>query len=635
MKKIVTIVSIFILALVFLSCGSGNETTSLLNYGESENLDPNINSWEQINPDDEDIEIDWWVDATNWDFYQISDLIYRNTGVKINFTTALNSDGSELSTMIAGGRLPDVITITDYSTRVQLAEEGYVYSLSKLSEYYAPSLLTRMSDELVNYYAGSDGDVYGLANNFYNDEDIQEFADTGGSILPNYAVVVREDYLNAYLDYKHSEDPSFDEDLETTTPSGFIEMCNWVKDHYELSNANPTVVLSEFLSLASNGSISTALSGLMEYFSVPKEDSQGNLVYEYATDEFQEVLLFLNQLYNDKLIISSNFGYSSSNIITNIKNGSPFAIIGAIQNYSMGFANRSAAGYDMGTSEFSESNEYVPIVITNEAGDAPILLDLSGRGLRVSMITNNCERVDRVIKVFDYLVSEEGQRDSYYGEVEGQYFNYVVEPGETQTITVNGVIKEHTYKYGLIEWTEAAKDLLGATNNSGWYNAGIKQISILQNPLYVSMTSLNKSEMDTFQFYIRYKQKAALIPYTYSRLAFKYPIDTSDFNLYNDMTDLQADLEKVWIDFLPTIIMASNPETAIALYNQALAKAKGKGYEEWLDFQNESYQAYKTSMGIEYGWAKNDPNYIQPEVKLLGFYEEYYIEIPDYISISE
>lgn len=635
MRKIITLYILIGMLCILVACTDVFQSNSELDYGVKQNLDPNINSWEQIDPDDEDVSIDWWVDATSWDFYQTASLIYKRTGVNINFTTALNADGTELSTMIAGNRLPDIITITDYSTRVQLAEEGYVYSISKLADYYAPSLLKHLSDELVNYYKATDGEVYGLANNFYNDDDISEYEALGESILPNYAVVVRKDYLNAYLQYKKSNDSNFNEDEYTTTPSGFLEMAIWVKQHFGISNATPTVVLSEFMAKASNGSISTALSTLMEYFSVPKEDSSGNLVYEYATEEFKEVLLFLNEMYRNNLIISNNFGYSAANIITNIKNGTPFAVIGATQNYSLGFSSRSAAGYSTGTQTFSDSNEYVPIVITNSKGDAPVLLDLSGRGLRVSMITNNARRVDRIIKVFDYLMSEQGQRELYYGEVEGQYYNFVVRPGETKTITVNGQTIDHTYTFGQIEWTEAAKSLLGAPSGSSWYNAGLKQISLLQNPMYVALTSLHGAEMDTFQFYVRYNQKAALIPYSYSRLPFRYPIVSTSQREYNEMIDLQADLEKVWIDYLPSIIMSSSREMAEGLYETALQRAVNKGYEEWLAFQNISYLANKQAMGITFGWIKNNPSYVAPEIRLQGYYEQYNKAIPDYINISE
>ena len=71
-------------------------------------------SWLQIDPDDEDVNIRWWVDSTNWDFYQIADLVYKRTGVRIKFEKALTTDGQELATMISG-TLPDVITITDFS----------------------------------------------------------------------------------------------------------------------------------------------------------------------------------------------------------------------------------------------------------------------------------------------------------------------------------------------------------------------------------------------------------------------------------------------------------------------------------------------------------------------------------------
>ena len=149
-------------------------------------------SWLQIDPDDEDVNIRWWVDSTNWDFYQIADLVYKRTGVRIKFEKALTTDGQELATMISG-TLPDVITITDFSTRIQLAEESYVYAIDRLAESYAPSLLKRLPAELKSYYAGSDGHCYGVANNFYADADIEEYEQTGNSQLPNLAIEVRKD----------------------------------------------------------------------------------------------------------------------------------------------------------------------------------------------------------------------------------------------------------------------------------------------------------------------------------------------------------------------------------------------------------------------------------------------------------
>ena len=638
-KRLILMILMVFMGFTLVSLTGCGKATTTLNYNRYTNTIPKtdasgevIDSWLLVDPDDEDVEIRWWVDA-NWDFYQLADLIYKRTGVKIKFETALKSDGTELSTMIAG-KMPDVITITDYSTRVQLAEEGYVYSIDKLAESYAPSLLTRLSSELMNYYSGSDGHIYGLANNFYNDADIAEYSELDGHVLSNYAVVVRKDMINAYLAHMRETNPSFNEN-SITTPAEFMKMALWVKEAYNLKNDNPTVLLSEFPTKASNGSISTSLSALMEFFNVPKEDKDGNLLYEYAQDEFKEVVTFLNDLFTKHLMVSGNFAYTANDIISHIKNGRPFAVIGAIQNYSKGFAGYSAKGYNPETREFSDDHEYIPIILTNSNGDAPLLGDMTGRGLRVSMITKDAKREDRIIKVFDYLVSEQGQRECYYGAIEGEYYNYVIRPGEKRTITVNGKEVEHTYTYGQIEWTDRAKELLGAPNGSGWYNAGIKQISLLQNPMYVMLSSVHGAEMDTYQFYTRFNQKCALIPYTYSKLGFKYNVDTSNKEYYNQMADLQATLEETWILDLPQIIMAENNEAALKKYESTLRKAKNKGYEIWLEFQNASFQANKTAMGIKYAYPLNDPSYVAPEVRLFGFYDEYKKPVPSYIAINE
>lgn len=179
-------------------------------------------------------------------------------------------------------------------------------------------------------------------------------------------------------------------------------------------------------------------------------------------------------------------------------------------------------GYDADTGKFDDAYEYVPVVVTNGAGDAPVLLDLGGKGYRTSMITTNCARPDRVIKMFDYLMSEQGQAECYYGE-EGKTFRYVVKPGETVEVTKpDGSTASQVSTYGKIEWTDSAKEMLGSTANT-WYGAGLKQISLLQNPMYVMMTSLYSAEMDTYQFYWPLCDEGASDPLYVSPLYLQIP----------------------------------------------------------------------------------------------------------------
>ena len=73
--------------------------------------DPDVDSWEQVDPGDEDVSIKWFLDYSQSD-QNLSDLIYKRTGVRVQFQYAMTDDHSELNTMISGGgRLPDVISI--------------------------------------------------------------------------------------------------------------------------------------------------------------------------------------------------------------------------------------------------------------------------------------------------------------------------------------------------------------------------------------------------------------------------------------------------------------------------------------------------------------------------------------------
>lgn len=629
MKRIVVVVISLIMVVSavagFAGCGNFDLGGGDLLYDRyPTDYDPDIDSWEQIDPDDEDVEITWFTNYTYTD--RISDLIYKRTGVKVKFQSAMTADNTELNTMIAGGKLPDVITLGDLSTRVQLAEEGYCYAIDELAKSYAPSLLKRISPEHLDYYSASDGHTYGLASNFYNDADIAEYEDEiGGHQYCNYDVLVRRDYLNAYLQYKGD---SFNADTDLTKPDGFIEMCKWIKSTYKLADFNPTVCLSPFSLTATNDCFSYSLSALMEMFCVPYEDADGNYVYQYDTEGFVEVIKFLNELYTNHLVNSSNFSYTREDIGTQILNGNPAVLIGAGQTLKTYFSQRERSGYDATTGEVADSNEYVSVVLTNANGDAPLLLDYAGRGLYVTMITNNCNREDRVIKVIDYMMSEQGQREFFYGETLGEYADYVIQPGEINPDT--GEVST----YGVLEWTDKAKNLISQNNYSALYSAGICRETMLTNLMQKKMLC-GTDDYNAFlnlDSYLEYRMKSTYFDYCVSRVPFRYPIDSSDIVAVNEYITQQANIEAVWIEALPKLIKAENETELMSEYNTALELSYAKGAEEWTEFRNTCFKDYKEYLGIDYAWPKADPSYEAPPVTLYGTAEKYAIEVPDYIT---
>ena len=630
MKKLCTAL-ICLLLVIPLSgltgCGGLLPGGSGLKYDEySTDYDPNVNSWEQIDPDDEDVEITWF---TNYTFYvsNFEDLIYRRTGVRIKFQSAMTSDNEEMNTMIAGNKLPDVITIGDLNTRVQLAEEGYVYAIDRLAESYAPSMLSRIPEDHKRYYVASDGYMYGLASNYYSDEDISSYEDDlGGHYFMNYDVVVRKDYLNAYINYRKGLDASFDADAVITKPAGFLDMCKWVKETYSLPNNNPTVIFSPFNLTATNDCFNYSLSALMELFCVPYEDEEGNYVYQYDTPEFVEVMKFINDLYNNNLLISSNFSYDRNDISTHLLNGRPFAYIGASQQHVAQLRLREQDGYDPATDTIAEDHEYVSIVLTNSNGDAPLLCDYAGRGLYVTMITNNCKRPDRVIKVMDYMLSEQGQREMYYGETEGEFYTYAVRPGEIDPET--GKVSP----YGRMKWTDKAVEEMQKDNPSALYTLGFTRTTMLTNLTYTKLTSMDKYGINWLQTWLEFKNKCTYFDYAFSRVPFRYPLDTSDQKTLNEYTDRQADIEAIWIEAYPKMIMAANHEAMMAIYQDALTRSYSAGAEEWRQYRDRCFKAYKQELGIDYAWPAADPDYEEPAVTLFGSHDKYMIDRPEQIK---
>ena len=620
MKKIASILLGLVLIFSFSACGLKDllEETDADYSRYPTDYDPDIDSWEQIDPGDEDVNITWFMDFS-YSNQNLEDLIYKRTGVRVTFQNALNNTHDELNTALSGNKLPDVISLDNTALRIQLAEEGYCYAINKLAESYAPSMLKRVSDEHWNYYKSSDGNTYTLASNFYNDADVAEFEEMGGNQYANGGLMVRKDWLNDYIEYRTAQDASFDADSEITRPSGFLEMCRWVKANKGISAGTSTLLLAPFPTTATNDIISQSLTALMEFMGVPMEDAEGNLVYQYGTEEFYDVIEFLNQAYRDGLIFSGNFAYKQDDVTTQILNGRPFAFVGNDQVFRSAFAKREMQGYSAATNTVAEENEYVSILLTNEAGDAPLMMDFAGRGLYNVMITRNCKREDRVIKVLDYLMSEQGMREMVYGETEGEYYNFTVRPGETNPATG----KPSTY--GVIEPTQKLKEAVANGFNQSVLTLGVGRLSPLVNSMYARMVSPSDDFAGIVApwYWTVYKNKKTYFGYTYSRIPFRYPLDVSDRQALNEYSDRQADIETVWIEALPQLIMAESAESCRSLYEEALQKSYGEGVEEWLAFRNKCFVEYKKELGIDYAWPKVDPDYVAPEVTLYGNAEQY------------
>lgn len=70
-----------------------------------------------------------------------------------------------LSNMIAGNSLPDLISVQSwYQQCTQLAMQGYVYPMNDLIDKWAPSMKTRLQEDVFNWFSLGNDKTYGFPN---------------------------------------------------------------------------------------------------------------------------------------------------------------------------------------------------------------------------------------------------------------------------------------------------------------------------------------------------------------------------------------------------------------------------------------------------------------------------------------
>lgn len=631
MKKTAFIIALVFTLLLATSALSGCSDGGGLTYPDYPQASADTDSWEQWRSyDDSVIEIDWFVDDTVWTFTMessslVADRILEKTGVRINFIRQ-NSQGTQLNSLLSSGQLPDMVTlgVADLVTRVELERSERAYPLDELIRRWAPTLDARIDEQIRSYYAGYDGRLYGVPSYCYTDTLLSEMEAQGINLNANGAIVARKDYLETYF-AETGLDPN-----RAYTASDVLEMCRWVKNRFGLGNDNPTFCLSAFDNETDYGS--RGIRWLMEYFNVQPEDAEGNLTFKQTSDNARELYLWLNTLYREHIISSGNLSADAASIGAYLQRGLPFIFAGSPQDYAQYLKQWALS---------SPEAEYVPILFTNDKGEVPQLSDLSGMGLNFTMITSGCERPDRVIKLLDFLYSEEGQHLVYYG-VEGESWNYSVQPGETKRVEVNEIRpdgsvvateKDVTFQHGLISFTDSYWNDI-QSGNSAQYRM-LSNMSLVYNPVYTRLTQEdnNGDLLSRYIEYISHNCKSALIPFTYRSTGMMYQMDPTDPD-YLTMVTRNTNIVRLWQRAYVSMISAPTAEACLAEFEQTVAYSERNNYEELLAFQNEAFLRFKQSRGITFAYPPNDPESDYSSLYVNSIYgrTELRLAIPDKIA---
>ncbi len=599
-SKTLTVLLCALLAFGMSGCGNrskvsmGSDNMAILTYPDFPQTPSDKNSWEYIGNEQNTIE--WYVDVSSWAIPAENDVIRKikeKTGITVKFSTPVQDDGQKLATLIAGG-LPDVISVptSNVKTLASLAQQGYVYDINTLADRWAPTLYDHLPEDVLDWWKYANNKTYGIPNHYYSYDDIPD-----GQLQPNGGMMVRKDLFDAWqrhveTDLKDTNGnvtyTGFDGTQKSvawqgyiTTPEGFKAACVWaMENYYGTGNGGITTAL-QLGQFTNTGNAS--LEWLAEFFAVPFEDKEGNYLYRFTQEGYANALYYLNDLYTTKangntLISNSNFTQGYDGVGSIIAGGKAFATLVTPQDYQMHFVTAKDSGYD-----------YISMYITNEAGDAPVLQDIRGYGYLFNMITTNCKRPDLVIKLFDFLSSDEGQLLVSLG-VEGETWHWKDEQ-KTEIAFTEKYLEDKanltTAKYGLL-----TVDLL------------------LNYQFYDNMqpkTNNGKTESELY----RTNLKRPLTIYAYDYNACSFIVDATDTRFQNYNNALTR-IDSLIAQQIPKILKASNRASAQKLYADTVKLLESRNLSLVVEMQQQAYRKTKEKLGITVAWPAYQQGYVSP-----------------------
>jgi putative aldouronate transport system substrate-binding protein len=498
------------------------------------------------------VDLSWWKwGGLEWGQDVVSRIIKEKTGANITFIVPASDDGTQLATMIASDTLPDVITInawwssTNRALTNKMAAEGLILPMNDLIDKYAPEAWKVIRPDVFSWYAEGDGKTYLLPNYAYSNMDLA----AGEQLVPNGCFTVRKDLWEAI----GSPDMS--------TAEGLLAACQKVKDEVGTYNGQDIIPIQLY------EGVGNSIGWLSEYFATPYESADGQYLYDFLQPQYKEALKFLNTAYKMGYISDANFSDNRDLINEKIASGRVFVQFTACQDFSPAMQSL----YDL-----DPNAVYVPFVLRNSAGDDPVLMDIRGMGWLNTAITKNAKQPDRIIKLFEYLISDEGQIANAYGE-EGVNWNWTAD--------------------GKIEQTEATKADIAAGNATKY---GLGSLMMLDNwalrRKWVAPET-NPKILATVDTYV----KIPMAQYSFDYSAAGLKIDPTDPRVA-DMQEVSAKINNIRVPYIAQMVVAADDAAFEALYNNAIADMKAAGLDNLLVFNNDGFQNAKKALGIEFSW---------------------------------
>ena len=427
MKKF--LLGLFALSFVFIAvaCGNNDDTPATPNepeeavippaiteYTEIDELiaqwdlpaprfeaDPNTPSW-RLDTDRDTVNLTWYVNYIWWPTHEMGDSWVTETmmgdlNVHISFTSG-NTEA--LNAMLAGGDMPDIITLGGYNVGIVNDAHYWALPLDVLATVYDPHFLRIFPEQTQSWMRLPNGHFYGVPNESLTSDEINR-----GYAMPGAGFLVRGDI------YEAIGRP------DMTTPEGFLQALRDAREAFPTDDAGRplTAFSGDFINITTNDH--GAFGSILQDFLAIPTTVNGEWYDREADPEYLEWLLVFRQAFEEGLISPDFDALDNESVNNEFETGRYFAVMTGNTN---DFASRM--------NNISNNNPTQQMIPTsgprNAAGDPHTFAAGGINGWTHTFITTSANDPQTAIQVLTYLWSDHGQMVQQFGH-EGVTFEFV------------------------------------------------------------------------------------------------------------------------------------------------------------------------------------------------------------------
>ena len=258
--------------------------------------------------------------------------------------------------------------------------------------------------------------------------------------------------------------------------------------------------------------------------------------------------------------------------------------------------------------------------VKNSNGDDPVLGDIAGTGYAVNCITKNASRPDIIIKLFDYLWSDEGQMLCGYG-LEGNadengniisladsdFAGKFTAADATWYKTESGEIRRSQNYLDLVK-TEGVSDAQLESNQARLKELGLNEWQLFRRPQYFDTLNTGRKQATKENAYVN-NMKLPLTIYSSDAYMITAGLIDPTRSDYSELVKIDNQMNTIWSQSVLSMIQAKSPEEVETVFKNGRKRLTSKGHDKLFDARAEVYAQKKSSQGIAWGYPHRDPNY--------------------------